>query len=129
MHIAYLDNGTIAHMSQVLLRAFVGAIVALALAAQYRRATVGTRRRSAFGLGALAFALICAAQLLTIAGAPAFFSVAVTTVALALLVIAVVLLILAYQRGEMDEQLRRARAKIAEERSRYESPGSAPDDD
>jgi cation transport ATPase len=122
-------HGTMARMSLLVLRAIVSAVVALALAAQYSRAAGGTLRRRAFGAGALAFLALGCAQIFTLAGAPDFLALTATTVALTLIVVAVALLILAYQRGEMNEQLNRARTKIAEERRAYQTQKAPPKDD
>lgn len=108
-------------MTQELLRVILTGIFTLLLAQQAMRAVRGTRRRQAFVFGALGFALLTMANLLILLQiGEAWMLLVSMALGLALLVAAIVAIVVAYRSGEMEGQVRQARALLDEERRRRE---------
>lgn len=106
-------------MDEVAIRAIAATVVAVLLVVQARRAAAETRRQRSFALAAAAFvilALINSCQALGID--VGFLFLPALALMAVLLLLSLLLLVQAWQRGEMEAQIARVRQAVAEERER-----------
>lgn len=111
-------------MSLLIIRVFGAALVALALAAQARKAP-GPQRRRAFALGAAAFALIALGNLLSALAVAPFLAGVPTIVGMATMFGSLLTLFFAYRAGEFDAQMQRAREMVSDERRKQDEAARA----
>jgi hypothetical protein len=106
-------------MSQELARLFIALVATALVARQAVRATAGSRRRQAFTLGALGFAVLAFGNAIPALGfsAPFVLTLAIG-LGLALLLGCLVSLYLAYREGELKDQFQRAGSMVASEREK-----------
>ncbi len=108
-------------MDSFAIRTILAGIILIILVQQARHATAGSHRQRAFVLaagGLSVFLLIHLSLALGITVGPLITPL--VTLAIVLLIASLVFLVLAWQRGEMQEQVERMRQALVTERTRRE---------
>lgn len=106
-------------MGQELGRLVIAVLATLLLARHAAQATQNSWRRRAFSCGAVGFGLLALGNLLAILGVVGPLMLLVS-LGVALLLVSLASLFLAYRAGEMRDQLRKASDMVAKERAERE---------
>lgn len=108
-------------MNAFTIRVIVAVVLGLILVYQARHAAPGSYRRRSFALATLGITLFMVVNVLIALGMH-FNTALITLIVLGMVLLgaSLVLIFLAWQRGEMREQIERVRQAITEERARRE---------
>jgi hypothetical protein len=105
-------------VSQFLIRTLAALVVVVILMVQASRVPTHSSRRRAFGLGAAAFVMFAIGNGLSAFGLGGQANMVTSMIGAMLIGISLLTLTRAYQGGEMNDKMRRAREMVAEERIR-----------
>lgn len=100
------------------MRMIIAAMMAILLGIQARTIPTQSARRNAFGLSAAAFATFAIGNGLSAVGIDGQPIQIISLAGVVLIALSLLMLVRAYQAGEMSEKLRRAREMVAEERAK-----------
>lgn len=105
-------------VSAYMMRMIIAAMMAILLGIQARTIPAQSARRNAFGLSAAAFATFALGNGLSAVGIDGQPIQIISLAGVVLIALSLLMLVRAYQAGEMSEKLRRAREMVAEERAK-----------